>query len=156
MVLAVSISDTSDRVKEYAKKFGLTYTQLIDGGVGVMGRYTDGIIPRTIVLDKEQKIVEMELGYTEKKFKRIIGAVEFSLYGKAREIVADDAVVEDTTLGYAVKKTETVESEGNVGFFTSIDLNKNEYPMASYMNIAMGKLMAARWDGMNLPIAIFI
>ncbi len=58
----------------------------------------------------------------------------------------------DETLKYAHRnesgwKTETVDSSGDVGFYSSIDVDSNDYPHISYSDETHYDLKYARWNG---------
>jgi len=47
---------------------------------------------------------------------------------------------------------ETVDSDGNVGVFTSIALDTNGYPHISYLEVSNGDLKYAKWNGSEWSI----
>lgn len=74
--MGISTMDTADRVKDFSKKYGLTYLQLLDPGAEVFGRVSEfEVIPRTILLDRRQNIVAAELGYAAEPFGRFVEMV---------------------------------------------------------------------------------
>jgi len=75
-VVGISAMDTAARVEDFSRKYGLSYLQLLDreGAYAPLFSST-GVIPRTLVLDAEQRIVVRELGYTEEKLTTIVAAV---------------------------------------------------------------------------------
>lgn len=85
--------DTAKRVKDFARKYELTYLQLLDDNQQTFRRYVEvGVVPRTLLLDRDMKITWMELGYTQKKLDSLVAAVESLLAPPVATSVSGPAV----------------------------------------------------------------
>lgn len=77
VVIGISVSDSPQRIRQYAKRRGLTYLQLVDERQKVFNSYAKvGVIPRTILLDRDHRVAVLQLGYVEKTFQKLVRAIE--------------------------------------------------------------------------------
>ncbi len=70
--------DAGKKVKDFARRYGLTYTMLMDDG-SVSRSYEINKIPTTYILDKDHIIRQIYPGYLPGLGKRIAEAIEESL-----------------------------------------------------------------------------
>ncbi|RMG51546.1 MAG: TlpA family protein disulfide reductase [Acidobacteria bacterium] len=77
VVIGISVSDSPQRIQQYAKRRGLTYLQLMDEQQKAFKSYAKvGVIPRTILLDRDHRVVALQLGYVEKRFLKLVQTIE--------------------------------------------------------------------------------
>jgi len=75
--MGVSMMDTSERIRDFSRKYSLTYLQFIDPNREAFSKFASiDVIPRTVIIDRNQRIVLRELGYTEKRFETIVKTVK--------------------------------------------------------------------------------
>ena len=110
--------DSPERLSDFATKYGLTYPQWRDPGTAALGKLTDQrVIPRTVVLDKEHRIVLRELGYTQEKFKQAgktiesINVTALIDTGASLTIITPDVVKKLGLVKTGVQKISSVQDE---------------------------------------------
>lgn len=151
VVLGASIMDSPERLKDFSRKYGITFEQWRDPGTKALSELTQQrVIPRTVVLDKSHRIVLRELGYTEEKFAHVVHAVEVTL-GRAEPEAATRAVASpvfpvEQSLDYQLTRAETIANEGSVGFFTTVAVDVNGSPAVACKDYGRGALLVSSWS----------
>ncbi len=150
MVIGASVLDSPERLEDFAKKYGLSYLQWRDPGAEALSQLTaQGVIPRTVVLDTEHRVVLRELGYTEAKFEEVVRAVRATVAGEpfvARQ--QESTAVRPTSsdaLGHRVRRLDTLATEGSVGFFTSVALDSLGHPTVACKDYSRDGLLVSTW-----------
>lgn len=76
-VLAVNIGETELAVTNFTKKYGLEFPILLDKKKEVMEYYGVGTLPATYLIDKEGKLVQIEIeSLTEDKIQRLMEMIK--------------------------------------------------------------------------------
>ncbi len=144
--------DGPERLKDFSKKYGITYPQWRDPQMKALKKLTiQGVIPRTVVLDRKHKIVLRELGYTKSKFQHVVLAVEKAVKGTQPKSLSRPSKTKKpastSTLSYSVAKTETLASKGSVGFFTTVTVGAKGRPVVACKDYGRGALLVMTWSG---------
>ncbi len=151
-MIGASVNDSPEALLEFSKQYEITYPLWRDSGTKALTQLTEqGVIPRTVVLDTEHRIVLLELGYTEEKFKEVVRAVKAVVAGTEfqRRRSSSTTMKPETKLNkvFTVRRIDTVASEGSVGFFTSMALDSEGNPAIASKDYGKGALLVSRWSG---------
>lgn len=74
--LAISREETKEQVKKFREKNGYTFPMGLDPERKIYSKFATATIPRNFIIDKKGKIVEIEIGYSEESFTKMIEKLE--------------------------------------------------------------------------------
>lgn len=75
-VVAVSSMEDAEDVKAFVSEMGLTMPVLVDTQGSYTGQLGGSSIPRTLIADKDHKIVHQEVGFSEPMFEKFVERVK--------------------------------------------------------------------------------
>lgn len=74
--LPISREETKEQVAKFRQKNGYIFPMGLDPERKIFDKFATSTIPRNFLIDKKGKIVEIEIGYTEKSFAELIEKIE--------------------------------------------------------------------------------
>ena len=79
MFLPISREDTFDEIQKFRENTGHEFPMGMDTDRTIFSKFAGESIPRNYLIDKEGKILLIEIGYTEESFAHLINEIEKAL-----------------------------------------------------------------------------
>jgi len=77
--LPISRGENREALQKFRETTGYTFPMGMDPEKTIFSKFADQSIPRSYLLDKSGKIIEIEIGYSNKQFNRLIKKIEKAL-----------------------------------------------------------------------------
>ena len=77
--IPISREDTYDEIQKFRENTGHEFPMGIDTDRAIFSKFARESIPRNYLIDKEGKIILVEIGYTEESFAHLINEIEKAL-----------------------------------------------------------------------------